>query len=132
MIFCQLFYCLLVSLSLHAGVPVILQYVLFFHLQGPHALLSEPLLVLELLVLPLQELVGLRGFGKFIVDKLVFSSQCLYILGELSCLRCLHLDYLILMFYLFPEVLIFLSQKFNLVLTLEEAPLEVVLFARDD
>ena len=40
MIFCQLFYCLLVSLSLHAGVSVILQYVLFFHLKSPHALLG--------------------------------------------------------------------------------------------
>lgn len=131
MIFCQLFYCLLVSLSLHAGVSVILQYVLFFHLEGPHALLSKPLLVLELFVLPLQELVGLRGFRKFIVDKLVFSSECLYILRELSSLGGLDLDDLILVFNLFSEILVFLSQKFDLVLALKEAPLEVVLLARD-
>ena len=46
MIFCQLFYALLVSLCLHAGVAIILQNVLFFHLEGPHALLRKPLLVL--------------------------------------------------------------------------------------
>ena len=79
-----------------------------------------------------QEVVGLSGFCKFIVYKLVFSSECLNIFCELCCLRGFDLDYLILMFYLFPEVLIFLSQKLNLVLTLEEAPLEIVLFARDD
>jgi len=131
MIFCQLFYCLLVSLTLHAGVSIILQYVLFFHLEGPHALLSKPLLVLELLVLPLQELVGLCGFGKFIVDKLVFSRQRLDVLSELGCLSGLDLDDLILVLYLFSEILVFLSQKFDLILTLKKAPLEVVLFARN-
>ena len=35
------------------------------------------------------------------------------------------------MFYLFSEVLVFLSQKLNLVFTLKKAPLEVVLFARN-
>lgn len=78
-----------------------------------------------------QEVVGLSGFCKFIVYKLVFSSECLNIFCELCCLCGFDLDYLILVFNLFSEILVLLPQELDLVLTLKEAPLEVVLFARD-
>jgi hypothetical protein len=118
-ILCKLLYRLLVSLRLHAGVPVVLQHVLFLHLQSPHALLGKSLLVLELFVLPLQEVIRLSGLGELVVDKFVLPGKGLDILGQLSGLGCLNLYDLILVLYLLPEVLILLSQQLNFIFSLE-------------
>lgn len=129
MVLCQLLNRLLVSLSLYARVPVVLQDVLLLHLEGPHALLGKSLLVLELLILSLQELVGLSGLCEFVIDELIFSSKRLNIFAQLSSFSRFHLNNLVLVLKLLPEVLIFLPQVPNFVLALKESSLKVILFA---
>ena len=81
MVLSQLLNSILVPLIFHAGVPIILQNILFFHLQCPHSLLGQSFLILELLVLFFQEIVGLSGLGEFLVYEFIFFGEGLDVFG---------------------------------------------------
>lgn len=81
---CHLFDALLMSFGLNTDISIVLEYILLFHLEGSHALLRKPLLILELLILPFKELVCLSCLGEFTIDKLVLTSEGLNIFSELS------------------------------------------------
>ena len=126
---CHLLDRLLVALVLSTGVSVILQDVLLLHFKGSDLLLGKSLLVLKLFLLLLKVFVSLSNFGKFLVYKLVLSGKSLDVLSQLRAFGLLDVDDLGLVVDLLSEGLVLLSKELDLVFTLEEAALELVLLA---
>jgi hypothetical protein len=120
---------LLVAFVLGTGVTVILQDILLLHLKRSHLLLGKSLLVLKLLLLSLEEVVRLSRFGEFLIYKLVLASQGLDVLSELGAFGLLDVDDLGEVVDLLSEGLVFLSEEFDFVFSLEQASLEFVFLA---
>lgn len=59
-LFSELLDSLLVTIGLSTGIAIVLQHVLLVDLESSQRLLRHPLLLLQLLRLPLEELIGLR------------------------------------------------------------------------
>ena len=120
---------LLVPFVLSTRVSVVLEDVLLLHFEGSDLLLGESLLVLELLLLLLEVLVSLGRLGELLVDELVLSGKSLDVLSQLRAFGLLDVDDLGLVVDLLSEGLVLLSKELDLVFTLEEAALELVLLA---
>ena len=82
----------LVPLGLSASIAIILQHVLLVYLESAQSLLRHSLLLLQLLGLPLEELIGLRRLCKLLIDEPIFTRQRLNVLSQLRALLRLHLD----------------------------------------
>lgn len=72
------------AFDLNASVSVVSQDVFLFNFKSPDCLLGAPLLIHELLVLRLEELVGVGALPKFLIDESVLPCQRLDILSQLS------------------------------------------------
>lgn len=109
MFFSYLFDSILMSLIFSTRVTIVLKNILFFHFKSSNTLLTQSFLILQLFILSLKEFVCLCWFSKFTIDKFIFPWERLNIFSQLRGLCCFNLNNLLLMFNLFPKVLIFLS-----------------------
>ena len=128
----QLLKGLLVSFRLSTSIPVILEHILLLNLKSPNTLGCHAFLFRQVFSLSLQELVSLSRLHELGIYKLVLTCQCLNVLSELSTLLCLHLYDLRGSFNLLPKLGVVLSKLLELIFSIEQAPLEIVLLTRDN
>ena len=120
------------ALNLKAGVAVVSQNVFFLNLESPDSLLGALLLVKQLIVLRLEHIVGMRTLSKLLIDEPVLPGQRLDVLSHLGDLLGLQLGKMRLLLQLLFEILKFLAQYLNLLLSLEKLSLIAVFFAHYD
>lgn len=110
-------------------VSVVLEDILLLHLEGSYLLLSQPLLVLQLLLLSLEVFVCLSCLRKLLIHKLVLASQGLDVFGEFRAFGLLDVDDLSLVFDLLSEGLVLLPKELDFVFPLKKTSLELIFFA---
>ena len=118
--------------NLKCGVTIVRKNVLFLNLQRPSRLLRSSLFVDKLLVLRLEELVGVWTFAELLVDEAILTSQRLNILGQFCHFLSFQLGKLSLLVDLFFHTLAFLAQSLDLLFALEKFPLVCILFTGCD
>ena len=131
-VICELFDCFLVSFVFERCITIVLEDVLLFHFECADVLQGKPLLLLQLLVLFLQELIGLSCLCEFIIDKLVLSGKGLNIFCKLITILCFDLNDLGRLLDLVPLPLILLPKQLDLIFSFKQPPLEVVFLSSND